>query len=310
MRLAWLTVPRSRLDRGRSDVDVHTACWDGPTQGPVFVCVHGLGGSHVNWALLAQRLADRGTVYAPDLAGFGLTPPTGRRPTVDDNLDLLSGFVRTVSPDRPVILLGNSMGGLLTLLLCAARPRLVERAVLIAPASPRPLNAPVDPRVVVNFAAMAVPGLGERFLARRQARTTPAQQVRETMLLCAADPDRLDADLLDKHVDLVRRRRELPYARAAMLHAARSLLKLIGPGQRRVWKAVDDSRAPTLLIHGAKDRLVLAGGIERLAARRGDWEHITYDDLGHVPMLEAPDRLADDILIWLDQTQESSQVLS
>lgn len=299
MRRSWLTVPVRHLDRGSSDVEVHTATWDGPCAGPAFVCVHGLGGSHVNWSLLAPLLARHGSVHAPDLAGFGLTPPAGRRATIEDNLDLLAGFVRTVAPQRPVVLVGNSMGGLLSLLLAARRPRLVAGAVLVAPASPRPLNAPLDRSVLTNFALMAVPGVGERYLQRRQRRVTPEEQVRETMLLCAADPQALDAGALAEHVEMARRRRQLPYAQAALLQAARSLLLLTGPRAGELWQAVADVQAPMLLLHGGRDRLITAAGIAAVARRRPDWMSVTYDDLGHVPMLEAPERVADDIERWL-----------
>ena len=298
----WLTVPVRNLRRGSSDVDVSTAYWEGPSDGPVFVCVHGLGGSHVNWSLLAPLLAQHGPVHAPDLAGFGLTPPTGRRATVRDNLDLLGGFLTTVSPDRPVVLLGNSMGGLMTILLAAARPSLVAATVLIAPASPRPLNAVPDREVLTNFAIMATPLLGERVLALRQRRVTPEQQVRQTMLLCAADPSSLDPEVLDEHVAMVTRRRKMPYAQAALLQASRSLMLLVGPRAPVLWRAIADVQAPTLVLHGAKDRLVTSAGVAAIAKRRRDWTLLTYDDLGHVPMLEAPARVAADIEQWLERT--------
>ena len=300
MERRWLTVPLQALERGRDDVEVHTAEWDGRADGPVFVAVHGLGGSHVNWALLAPYLAKRGRVFAPDLAGFGLTLPTGRKATVGDNLDLLAGVVRTVSPEAPVILLGNSMGGLLSLLLAGTRPRLVSRLVLVAPASPRPLRAPFDPEILRNFALLAAPGVGERVLAARQRRITPDEQVRQTMLLCAADPAALDPAVLEEHVEMARRRRQMPHAHAATLQATRSLLLTVGPRAPALWRAVEGVTAPTLLLHGAQDRLVTAMGMKALAAKRPDWTHISYDDLGHIPMLEAPKRVADDIEQWLD----------
>lgn len=305
MERRWLTVPLRVLERGRDDVEVHTASWDGPTTGPVFVAVHGLGGSHVNWALLAPHLAEHGPVHAPDLAGFGLTLPTGRKATVADNLDLLAGFIRTVSPTAPVVLLGNSMGGLLSLLLAGSRPRLIQRLILVAPASPRPLRAPLDAEILRNFAQMAAPGIGERVLAARQRRTTPDEQVRETMRLCAADPAALDAAIIEEHVEMARRRREMPHAVGAMLQANRSMLLTIGPRAGALWRAVECITAPTLLLHGARDRLVTAAGVKALAARRPDWTHITYDDLGHVPMLEAPEQVAEDIETWLSATNST-----
>ena len=60
---------------------VHWVDFGGRDGGPTFVLVHGLGGSHLNWALVAPGLADRGRVVAVDLAGFGLTP-AGGRPTM------------------------------------------------------------------------------------------------------------------------------------------------------------------------------------------------------------------------------------
>jgi pimeloyl-ACP methyl ester carboxylesterase len=295
----WVTVPSRALARGKGDVEVHTASWEGPADGPVFVAVHGLGGSHVNWALIAPALAEHGAVHAPDLAGFGLTLPTGRRATVTDNVDLLAGFIRTVAGSRPVVLMGNSMGGLVSLLLAAAKPRLLAALILVAPASPRPLGAPFDAEVVRNFTLMAIPGVGERVLLARQRRTTPDEQVRLSMELCAADPDALDPSVIAEHVEIARRRREMPHAHAALLQAARSLLLLTGPRASSFWAAVTGINVPVLLLHGARDRLVTGKGIAALANRRPDWTSITYDDLGHIPMLEAPGRVSDDILQWL-----------
>ena len=56
--------------------------WGADTgSGPTFVCVHGLGGSLLNWVPVAPGLARHGRVLAVDLAGFGLTPSAGRSPT-------------------------------------------------------------------------------------------------------------------------------------------------------------------------------------------------------------------------------------
>src|SRR5206468_1501811 len=65
------------LDTRTVDVDGPVAYVEWPSErpgggGPTFVCVHGLGGSHVNWMLVGPRLAAHGRVLALDLAGFGL----------------------------------------------------------------------------------------------------------------------------------------------------------------------------------------------------------------------------------------------
>src|SRR6185369_5850332 len=62
--------------------------------GPPIVCIHGLSGSHVNWLAVGPALARSGRVLAPDLAGFGLTPPSGRSSSVEANRALLDQFLR------------------------------------------------------------------------------------------------------------------------------------------------------------------------------------------------------------------------
>jgi pimeloyl-ACP methyl ester carboxylesterase len=53
--------------------------------GPTMVLVHGLGGSHLNWMMVGERLARRARVLVPDLAGFGRTPLAGRSASVSAN---------------------------------------------------------------------------------------------------------------------------------------------------------------------------------------------------------------------------------
>src|SRR4051794_38442277 len=57
---------------------------------PTFVCVHGLGGSHLNWMGVAPGLAGIGRVLTLDLIGFGYTPRAGRSATMSSNRAMLS----------------------------------------------------------------------------------------------------------------------------------------------------------------------------------------------------------------------------
>jgi alpha/beta hydrolase fold len=61
------------------DGPVHYVDFGGPEDGPGIVCVHGLGGSAVNWSAIAPLLTGRYRLLAPDLAGHGLTRPAARR---------------------------------------------------------------------------------------------------------------------------------------------------------------------------------------------------------------------------------------
>src|SRR6267154_4497966 len=89
------------------DGPVRSLDFGGPAYGPVIVCVHGLGGSAVNWTAVAPLLTGTCRVLAPDLAGHGLTQSLGRGTDVASNRALLHQLARSVA-GGPVILMGNS----------------------------------------------------------------------------------------------------------------------------------------------------------------------------------------------------------
>ena len=79
--------------------------------------------------LAEERLADRFRVLAPDLRGHGRSgwdPPW--------NIAVHAADVLDTTEVRPATWIGHSFGGRLVLELAAARPELVERAVLLDPA--------------------------------------------------------------------------------------------------------------------------------------------------------------------------------
>ena len=149
------------------DGPVHYLDYGGPADGPLLVCVHGLGGSALNWAAVAPVLAESCRVVALDLAGFGHTRGGSRSTSVQANQRLLHRFLTEVA-GVPAILVGNSMGGLISILQASQRPDTVAGLVLVDPALPPALSARPDPRVFATFAAFLVPVVGRRVLSRRR----------------------------------------------------------------------------------------------------------------------------------------------
>ncbi|MGH2650982.1 MAG: alpha/beta fold hydrolase, partial [Actinomycetota bacterium] len=146
--------------------------------GPALVLVHGLGGSHPNWLAVGPRLAERCRVFAPDLVGFGRTPPAGRPMNLQGHRDLIERFLDEVV-GGPAILVGNSTGGVLSIIEAVAAPEKVAGLVLLDPALPRGPGARPDGVVVGAFAAYAVPGVGERFVRLRRKQLGPEGIFRE-----------------------------------------------------------------------------------------------------------------------------------
>jgi pimeloyl-ACP methyl ester carboxylesterase len=150
------------------------------------------------------------------------------------------------------------------------------------------------------FAIYAVPLLGERFLRRRRTRTTEIARVRETLTLCGVDPDDVPQEVIDRSVTLLQEREDVEGMDRAFLAAARSLVRLL-VDPRRYRKAMASIRVPVLLVHGDRDRLVPVAAARDIARRHPSWRYLELADVGHIPQLQVPDRLAEDVLAWLDE---------
>src|SRR5689334_16329028 len=135
--------------------------------------VHGLGGSHLNWSLLAPLLLHRAQVIAVDLLGFGLSHPWGRATTVQANVAMLDRFLSQVAR-RPAVLVGNSMGALVSVLQANQHPGTATGLVLVDPALPLAPGVRPDRAVAASFAAFALPVVGRLALAHAR-RSRPAR---------------------------------------------------------------------------------------------------------------------------------------
>ena len=277
---------------------VHMVDYGGLPEGPTVVLVHGLGGSHLNWDLFAPLLTPHARVLSLDLPGFGRSEPGTRQATVDANVAVLDRFLREVT-GAPVVLVGNSMGGMISILETAAAPELVRGLVLLDPAVPGPRRS-LDPLVALTFVTYALPGVGEQALRVRRRRTGARAQVLDMLRLCGVDPAGVPAPLVDRSVALVEQRQDVAGMDRAFLTAARSLLRILA-APRRYRRAMAGILVPVLLVHGERDRLVSVANARDLAGRHPDWRYVELPGVGHVPQLQVPERLATDVISWLDE---------
>jgi pimeloyl-ACP methyl ester carboxylesterase len=287
------------------DGPVHYVDHGGAPDGPLLVCVHGLGGSLVNWAALAPLLTGTCRVIALDLAGFGHTRGGARSTGVQANRRLLERFLDDVA-GTPVILVGNSMGGLISILQAAQSPATVAGLALVDPALPIGPTMRPDPRVLATFAMFAVPALGRTLLSLRRSRTSADQAALDLLRLCCADASRVPAHVVEQHVDLARQRRDYDGADAELVAAAQSLMWVLADGSR--YRAAQQSiSVPVLLMHGDRDRLVPIASARAAARANPDWRFEVAEGIGHVPQLETPEWTADRILTWIADHPEMAR---
>ncbi len=291
---------RPPFERVWVDLDgpVHYVDYGGPGDAPTLLLVHGLGGSVLNWAAVGPALAQSCRVLAVDLVGFGRTRAVGTSPTIEGNRRLLERFVDTVV-GHPVVLVGNSMGGLLSLLVAEARPDLVAGLVLVDPALPFGIASPPDPLVALIFTGYAIPAFGNVVMARRRSFMSAEEQAKAILRLSCVDSHRIPAELWQEHLALARERDEdCPDGDAELVVATRSLLFVLAHG-RRIRDLTQRMVVPVLLLHGAQDRLVPLAAARRIAALNPLWRFEVAEDVGHMPQLEAPDWTVGHIFDWL-----------
>lgn len=286
------------------DGPVHYLDFGGPADGPTVVCVHGLVGSAVTWSAIAPLLTGC-RVFAPDLAGHGLTRSLGRSTDVRDLRVLLHRFIEAVC-DGPVILAGNSMGGMLALLEANAAPNTVSGLVLVDPVLPLVLARP-DRSVTPMLVAYAVPHVGPVLMGLQRHRS-PEALVDHVLSLCCVDTTRVPAEVVEQIVSVARYSLLAPEARREIATSARSIIStashLRGQAYRRGIRA---NACPVLLVHGARDRLVPVS-VARAAARANPaWSLVVMPDVGHVPQLEAPEETARAITEWLAAVGQSDR---
>lgn len=279
------------------DGPVHYVDYGG--DGPPLLMVHGLGGSHLNWAAVAPAFARRRRVIALDLAGHGRTPLGKRRATLEANTELIARF-HTAMFDEPATLMGNSMGGLLAKMVAAEHRRHVRALVLVNAPLPLVRGAVLDPQVAIAFAVLALPGVGSRLVRLREALLSSEALVRSGMRLCCADPKKLDRALIAAHIALVDEMRAMPWRHDALASAARSTVRAVLT-PRFIARIAQRVQAPTLVIHGDRDRLVPLAVAKAAAARRG-WDLAVFENIGHVPQLECPARFVETVERWLDRS--------
>lgn len=270
---------------------------DAPQLGRMF-CVHGLGGSSTNFTELQTVLAGHLPSCSIDLLGYGVSDPS---PTGDYSISAQAACVIAAieaSGPTPVHLVGNSMGGLISLVVAATRPDLVRTLTLISPAMPTyRFESGLDPRLLL----LGVPGL-RGLLERRLALGDPHDAALMQVQLCFADTSLAPDYRLEQTAREVQLRQQYPWSMAAFGGSVRAIGKaVLQPGQSNPWRLAATLRVPTLVVWGNQDQLVPFRHGARLAEVVPEAKLLLLEGVGHTPQLEAPEVTARAVLGLLSQ---------
>jgi len=259
------------------------------------LCVHGLEGSSRNWTDLMDLLRTQLACDALDLPGFGDSPP---RPDGRYSIAALAQTVIALIEKRqnPVHLIGNSLGGAVSLKVAATRPELIQSLTLISPALPD-----LHPRLdLLRFPVVGLPRVGPRLIRQYQAALPPERRVAAVIATCYSNPGLYPQARFAAEVAELNRRDSLEYAAAALMGSARALsAEFLRKGRHSPWRDAARVVAPTLVIYGQRDRLVDPRAAGRAAHMFREARIVVLPRTGHVAQMERPDLVAAEIGILL-----------
>ncbi|MBI4238080.1 MAG: alpha/beta hydrolase [Deltaproteobacteria bacterium] len=94
--------------------------------------LHGFGESGLSFReVFGSPLAQRCNLFAPDFPGFGVSPFVEGAATIDGSVRVLGRLLAVHSPQRPVVLLGHSLGGIVATRAAVVWPQQVRAVVSI-----------------------------------------------------------------------------------------------------------------------------------------------------------------------------------
>ncbi len=239
---------------------VHYYLAQGTAAGPPLVLLHGLGATAQNFVFCLKPLARHfSRVYAIDLPGCGYSPVPASGPLeLLGHFEVLRRFIAEVVGER-CVLVGNSLGGALSLFQAIAHPGSLLGTVLLAPAgAPAP---PAELHAVLDAFNVRTDAGAKAFLHRVLAKPQP---------IMLAFPSVTRAML----------------STPAVRHLANTLSheELLKEGELQALQV------PLLLLWGGREKLLPANGPDffraQLPAKYGKVEVVPH--WSHLPQLEFP----------------------
>jgi pimeloyl-ACP methyl ester carboxylesterase len=242
---------------------------------PALVFVHGLSGCWPNWLEQLTAFSGRRRVVAMDLPGFGHSPGHAGEVSMPGYAKIVADVIRELGISSAV-LVGNSMGGLISAELAAQEPSLVERLVLVSPAGIATYeNRIVERSLPAVRRAQQLLALGAMWTASHSDALASRPRMRALVLSgVVAHPSRLPGPLAAEQLKGAGTDGFLSALEAILEYDLRPRLKLI--------------RCPALVVWGTKDRLITWHDAARFTQEIPDAREVVYPDTGHMAMLERP----------------------
>ena len=257
--------------------------------GPLLVLLHGFPSSSYDWRALLEVEREH-AVIAPDFLGFGLSEkPRDHRYTLDWQADMVEELSGRAGPEGPVFLVAHDMGTSVATELMA---RDLDGSARIEVSGVLLLNGSM-------VQGAASPTLGQRLLRSPIgplfSRLSSERFFRQQFGSIFSPEHPLTAEEADDQWALIRagggrtiNHRTIAYMEERFRHADR-------------WHgAIRDFEPPVSLAWGMLDPVATEAVLDAVTALRPGAPLTRFEDLGHYPQIEDPDRVAAALRAALD----------
>jgi len=255
-------------------------------EGPAVLLLHGSNASLHTWQGWADILAADYRVISLDLPGHGLTGPHPKNQYKWQQVaQFINNFVDAISLEKFTIV-GNSMGGAIAWHYALQQPEKVSALVLIDSR-----GIPPQESIPLILRAYSMPVINNLLTVM-----TPKWTVGLNIKDVYGDPDKVSDEMIDRYFDLTLRAGNRDATVQRMTH----------PNSYDSTEKLADLKLPTLIMWGEKDSWILPKYASHFKQYMPHAKMITYPELGHIPMEEAPQQTAKDLKAFLQSPLTAS----
>lgn len=256
------------------------------TGSPVLL-LHGFGEFLETWAFNIGPLSKHYQIYAMDLPGHGLS----EKPAIDYSLRFtaksVTDFMQTVRIEH-ASLIGHSLGGLISLSIAINSPDKVDKLILVD-------SGGLTNKVSLQYRLCALP-----FVCEILVKPTIKASLRQGIKRAFYNPKHITEGMIALDYKYMK----MPGAKQAMLSIIRHSTSLNGPRPEVIM--LDKLRrvgAPTLLIHGAQDKIIPLKYAQNACRLIPDARLKVIERCGHIPNIEKASEFNEAVIAFLESKE-------
>ncbi|MGI9389091.1 MAG: alpha/beta fold hydrolase [Boseongicola sp.] len=256
--------------------------WSGEESGPIAVCIHGLSTPSYIFAGTELTLAALGyRVLTYDLFGRGYSDRVSGKQTLDFFLRQLRDLLESQNIERPITVVGYSMGGAIATAFAAEEGKNIKSLILMAPSGMIPTcDMPMSRLWTVPVLGDWLTLVAGGWALRREL----ASQIEDPTIV---------PDLLDRQAAETRMRGYLPALLSSRRHTLTRTLE-----DDHV--AIREYNTPVLSIWGTNDPVIPIRSIARMSELNPNAHHFEIKDAGHAFPQTHPAKVTEAIRAFLE----------